>query len=181
MCMPKITKAQRYEKLREQLADLKAGKEVARRKMEVALTATQLKAIDSRWNKQLKLREKVKARTKAQQQAAGYKTIREVQIEVYAEALDAQDPLTILQKELSDKETKRAKIYMKSYTTARKEGKEKYQSESIANNDLTRAHLRRYDGVDNTYKNKRDKEVFELEAQLKKQLGIKDSEDEEDT
>jgi hypothetical protein len=181
MCMPKLTEAQRYEKLREQLTALKAGKEVEARKMKTILTDVQLKAINDKWKEQLDLREKVKAKTKEQQQAAGYKSKRDVQIEVYEDAVHALDPLAVLQKELKDKEVKRAKIYMKSYTTARKEGKEKYQSESIANNDLTRAHLRRYDGVDNKYRNKRDKEVFELEAQLKKQLGIKDSEDEEDT
>ena len=100
MCMPKLTDAQRYEKLREQLADLKAGKEVVRRKMEVVLSPAQLKAIDDQWAEQQKLRAKVKARTKEQQQAAGYKTIREVHIEVYEEAVNAQNPLTILQKEL---------------------------------------------------------------------------------
>ena len=45
MCMPKVTEAQRHEKLREQLADLKAGKEVSQRKMNVALTPTQLNEI----------------------------------------------------------------------------------------------------------------------------------------
>ena len=123
MCMPKLTDAQRYEKLREQLADLKAGKEVVRRKMEVVLSPAQLKAIDDQWDEQQKLRAKVKARTKEQQQAAGYKTIREVHIEVYEEAVNAQNPLTILQKELHSKETKRAKIYLDTYFDA----KGKYQ------------------------------------------------------
>ena len=181
MCMPKLTDAQRYEKLREQLADLKAGKEVVRRKMEVVLSPAQLKAIDDQWAEQQKLRAKVKARTKEQQQAAGYKTIREVHIEVYEEAVNAQNPLTILQKELHSKETKRAKIYLDTYFDATKKGIPRNQADSMANNDLTRAHLQRYDGANNSFRNKRDKEVFETEQALKKQLGIKDAHDEDET
>ena len=181
MCMPKLTDAQRYEKLREQLADLKAGKEVVRRKMEVVLSPAQLKAIDDQWAEQQKLRAKVKARTKEQQQAAGYKSKRDIQIEVYEDACNALNPFTILQKEMKDAEIRRAKIYMKSYTTARKEGKEIYQSESIANNDLTRAGLERYDGASNRHVSKRDREIAEGEAALKKMLGIKDIDDEDYT
>ncbi len=71
---------------------------------------------------------------------------------------------------------------MDSYGNAREDGKEKHQAENIANNDLTRAGLERYDrqkmiqGL-----NKRDREVFKLEEQLKKQLGINDDEEEDYT
>lgn len=176
--MPKLTDAQRYKKSREQLADLKAGKEVVRRKMEVVLSPAQLKAIDDQWDEQQKLRAKVKARTKEQQQAAGYKTIREVHIEVYEEAVNAQNPLTILQKELKDADIRRAKIYMKSYTTARKEGKEIDQADRIANNDVTRAGLERYDRQRQLQGlTKRDREIYLMEEQLKKTLGINDDDE----
>ena len=181
MYMPKVTETQRHEKLREQLADLKAGKEVSQRKMNVALTPTHLNEIDVRWNAQLELRDKVKARTKEQQQAAGYKTKREVQIEVYEEAINELNPTAMLRRELDDLEKRRAKIFMKHYTQARKDGKEIAQAESMANNELTRAHIRRYDGADNSFRNKRDKEVNEMELALKKMLGIKDESDEDDT
>ena len=55
------------------------------------------------------------------------------------------------------------------------------QAKNIANNDLTRAGLARIDGAKHVYQSKRDKEVFELEEQLKKQLGIKDIHDEDET
>ena len=180
--MPKLTDAHIYEKLREQLADLKAGKEVEARKMKTILSDAQLKAIDDKWDKQQKLRAKVKARTKQQQIDAGYKSKREVQIEVYEKAVKDQNPLTILQKEMHKAEVRRAKIFMDSYGNAREYGKEKHQAENIANNDLTRAGLERYDrqkmiqGL-----NKRDREVFKLEEQLKKQLGINDDEEEDYT
>ena len=64
---------------------------------------------------------------------------------------------------------------------ATKKGIPRNQADSMANNDLTRAHLQRYDGANNSFRNKRDKEVFETEQALKKQLGIKDTHDEDDT
>ena len=87
----------------------------------------------------------------------------------------------MLRRELDDLEKRRAKIFMKHYTQARKDGKEIAQAESMANNELTRAHIRRYDGADGSFNNKRDKEVNEMEAALKKMLGIKDAGEEDDT
>ena len=126
--MPKLTDALIFEKLREQLADLKAGKEVEARKMKTILSDAQLKQIDDKWNEQQKLRAKVKARTKQQQIDAGYKSKREVQIEVYEEAVKEQNPLTILQKEMRKADVRRAKIFMDSYGNARKNGKDKLSS-----------------------------------------------------
>jgi hypothetical protein len=66
---------------------------------------------------------------------------------------------------------------MESLSKALKEGKTSTQAKSIANNDLTRAGLARIDGTKQSYLNKRDKEVFELEEQLKKKLGINEHDD----
>ena len=84
-------------------------------------------------------------------------------------------------KKLRDAEVKQARIYMDSLSKALKDGKTTEQAKNIANNDLTRAGLARIDGVKHGYQSKRDKEVHELEAQLKKQLGIKDTHDEDET
>ena len=71
---------------------------------------------------------------------------------------------------------------MDSINQSLKDGKTTEQAKNIANNDLTRAGLARMDGQSiNQYLNKRDKEVHEMEAQLKKQLGIKDIHDEDET
>jgi predicted phage gp36 major capsid-like protein len=86
--MPKVDDIQKIQKLNQQLADLKSDKEVEARKMKAVLSTAQQKAIKDKWNAQLKLRDEVKARTKEQQQAAGYKSKREVQIEVYEDAIN---------------------------------------------------------------------------------------------
>jgi hypothetical protein len=179
--MPKVDELQKYEKLQEQLADLKEGKEVATRKMNVVLDEKQLKAIDDAWAEQQQLRKTTKARTKQQQIDAGYKSKRDVQIEVYEQAIKDMDITAILRKKLDDLELRRTKIYLDSYFNATRDDKTRHQAESIANNDLKRAGMRRYDGVDNAYNSKRDKEIAEGEAALKKMLGIKDADEEDET
>jgi hypothetical protein len=182
MHMPKVDDIQKIQKLNQQLADLKSDKEVEARKMKAVLNTAQQKAIKDKWDAQLKLRDEVKARTKEQQQAAGYKSKREVQIEVYEEAINDLDPIKAFEKKLLDLEVRQMRIYMDSISEALKEGKTNEQAKSIANNNLTRAGLARMDRQRvNQHLNKRDKEVFELEEQLKKQLGIKDIHDEDET
>jgi len=179
--MPKLENIHLIERLRERLADLKADKEVAPRELRALLNEEQIKAIDDAWAYQQQLRKTTKARTKEQQIELGYKSKRDIHIEVYEKAISELDVASVLQNQLKKLEVKRAKTYLDEYFGATKKEITRHQADSMANNALTRAHLRRYDGVDNTYRNKRDKEVFELEEQLKKQLGIKDSEDDSDT
>lgn len=179
--MPKIDELQKYEKLQEQLADLKEGKEVAARKMNVVLDEKQLKAIDDAWAHQQQLRKTTKARTKQQQIDAGFKSKRDIHIEIYEQAIKDMDITAILRRKLDDLELKRTKIYLDSYFDATRDEKTRYQAESIANNTLKRAGMRRYDSVDNAYNNKRDKEIADSEAALKKMLGIKDIDEEDET
>ncbi len=74
------------------------------------------------------------------------------------------------------------RIYMDSISEALKDGKTQEQAKSIANNNLTRAGLARMDGQRvNQYLNKRDKEIAEGEAALKKMLGIKNADEEDET
>ena len=175
--MPKVDELQKYEKLQEQLADLKNGKEVAARKMNVVLDEKQLNAIDDAWTHQQQLRQTVKARTKQQQIDAGFKSKRDIHIEIYEQAIKDLDPVTLIEKELRDAEIRQAKIYMSSLNKAIEEGKTQEQAKKIANNNLTRAGLARVDGIKRRFQSQRDKEVFALEAQLKKMLGIKEHDD----
>ena len=181
MCMPKLEDIHLIERLRARLADLKADKEVALRELRALLNEEQIKAIDDAWAYQQQLRKTTKARTKEKQIELGYKSKRDIHIEVYENAISELDVASVFQNQLKKLEVKRAKTYLDEYFAATKKGIPRYQAESIANNALTRAHLRRYDGADNKYRNKRDKEIAEMESSLKKQLGIKDDEEDSDT
>ena len=181
MCMPKLDNTHIADRLRERLADLKSDKEVAAREIKKLLNKEQLKAVEEEKAKQKKLKKEKIARTKEQQKEFGYKSIRDIYIDAYEQAINDLDEVGAWNKKLRDAEVKQARIYMDSLSKALKDGKTTEQAKNIANNDLTRAGLVRMDGVKHGYQSKRDKEVHELEAQLKKQLGIKDTHDEDET
>lgn len=181
MCMPKLDNTHIADRLRERLAELKSDKEVAAREIKKLLNKEQLKAVEEEKAKQKKLRKEKTARTKEQQKEFGYKSIREIYIEAYENAINELDEVGAWNKKLREAEVRQARIYMDSISDALKDGKTIEQAKSIANNNLTRAGLARIDGTKHSYQSKRDKEVHELEAQLKKQLGIKDTHDEDET
>ena len=182
MCMPKLDNTHIADRLRERLADLKSDKEVAAREIKALLNKEQLKAVEAEKAKQKKLKKEKIARTKEQQKEFGYKSIREIYIEAYEKAIDELDEVGAWDKKLRDAEVRQMSIYMDSISEALKEGKTQEQAKSIANNNLTRAGLARMDGQRvNQYLNKRDKEIAEGEAALKKMLGIKDIHDEDET
>ncbi len=180
--MPKLDNTHIADRLRERLADLKSDKEVAAREIKALLNKEQLKVVEAEKAKQKKLKKEKIARTKEQQKEFGYKSIREIYIEAYEKAIDELDEVGAWDKKLRDVEVRQMRIYMDSISEALKDGKTQEQAKSIANNNLTRAGLARMDGQRvNQYLNKRDKEIAEGEAALKKMLGIKDADEEDET
>ena len=177
MCMPKLSDLHILEKLQKRLAELKANKEVAPRELRALLNEEQIKALDDAWTYQQQLRKTVKARNKQQQIDAGFKSKRDIHIEIYEQAIKDLDAVDLIEVELRNAEIRQARIYMDSLSKALKDGKTPTQAKSIANNNLTRAGLARLDGTKHSYQSKRDKEVFELEEQLKKKLGINEHDD----
>jgi hypothetical protein len=177
MRMPKLSDLHIFEKLQKRLAELKANKEVAPRELRALLNEEQIKALDDAWTYQQQLRKTVKAQTKQQQIDAGFKSKRNIHIEIYEQAIKDLDAVDLIEDELRNAEIRQARIYMDSISKALKDGKTPTQAKSIANNDLTRAGLARLDGTKHSYQSKRDKEVFELEEQLKKKLGINEHDD----
>jgi hypothetical protein len=176
--MPKLDNTHIADRLRERLADLKSDKEVAAREIKALLNKEQLKAVEAEKAKQKKLKKEKIARTKE----FGYKSIREIYIEAYEKAIDELDEVGAWDKKLQDAEVRQMRIYMDSISEALKDGKTQEQAKSIANNNLTRAGLARMDGQRvNQYLNKRDKEIAEGEAALKKMLGIKNADEEDET
>lgn len=172
--MPKLDGTHIHERLRQRLEQLKNGEEVARRELETLLTTQQIEAWDAAWNEQKRLRKAKRARTKEEEAALGWKSKREITIEAIEAALNqAYDGLLDeFDRLLYKQEVRAAKIFMESYSTAIKEGREKHSAWLLANNDLTRAGLRRADGKDRMPAglSERDKEIWHLEESIKKRL-----------
>jgi hypothetical protein len=154
--------------LNERLEKLRNGEEVAKREIEALLTDDQVAAMNAAWEAQQALRKQKRARTKEEEIALGWKTKREIQIEAYERAV-AQADTAMLEtlEELQHKASVRqAKIYSDSYFKATKEGKTPDVARNLANNDLTRAGLKRIDGQVVGHQSKRDREVWEMEQQI---------------
>ena len=98
MCMPKLDDIHLVDRLRERLAELKADKEVAPRELRALLNDEQIKAIDDAWVLQKQLRKTTKARTKEKQIELGYKSKRDIHIEIYEQAINELDIVGVFEK-----------------------------------------------------------------------------------
>ena len=166
--MPKLDALQTAERLQKQLDRLRLGEEVAVRDLRALLTEQQRNELDTAWLEQQQLRKQKRARTDVEQRALGWKTKREIQIHVVQVALAEieKNELSVLESKLADKEVRQAKIFLREFSTARKNGKD-YRSACLwANNELVRSGLKRIDGQETRGLSKRDKEVREMEERI---------------
>lgn len=164
--MPKLDGTHIAERLKERIAKLKNGEEVAARDLRALLTDEQTAALDVAKKAQQELKKIKRARTKEEEKALGWKSIREIHIESLEAALkDAEDDeLDAWKKRLRDAEIRQARIYFDTLDKEMTAGKELQTAKNKANNDLTRAGLRRLDGKIVGHLSKRDKEISELES-----------------
>jgi hypothetical protein len=164
--MPKLDGTHIAERLKERIAKLKNGEEVAARDLRALLTDEQTAALEVAKKAQQELKKNKRARTKEEEKALGWKSIREIHIEALEAALkDAEDDeLNAWEKRLRDAEIRQARIYFDTLDKEMTAGKELQTAKNKANNDLTRAGLRRMDGQIVGHLSKRDKEISELES-----------------
>ncbi len=167
--MPKLDGTHLPQRLADRLADLVAGKEVAKRDIEALLNDEQKAAMDAAWQHQQALRKVKRARTKEEEKELGWKTKREIHIEAYENAVKEaeEDVGDAFEDRLRKAGVRAAKIYLDTFFKARDEGKETYQAHLAANNELKRAHLER---VENERTNARDKEVWAMEDAIRAEI-----------
>lgn len=166
--MPKLDGTHIAERLKERIAKLKNGEEVAARDLRALLTDEQTAALDAAKKAQQELKKAKRARTKEEEKALGWKSIREIHIEALEAALkEAEaDEVGAWEKRMRDAEIRQARIYFDTLESEIRAGKELQTAKNKANNDLTRAGLRRMDGQIVGHLSKRDKEISELETAL---------------
>jgi len=168
--MPKLDGTHILQRLTERLAKLDAGEEIAAKEIRSLLTPEQQQELEDLWEEQQALRKAKRARTEAEEKALGWKTKREIRIEVFKRALATswegiESEFERLQAQAT---IRQAKIYFDEYNKAIAEGKEISVAKNRANNELTMAGLRRMDGKQvNRFMTARDKEVFKMEESLR--------------
>ncbi len=172
--MPKLNNLQLAERIRQRIAQLEADEEIAAKDVRALLTDAQHAELEAAWQRQQQLRKGKRATTEAQQKALGWKSKRELRIEAFTQAVAEleKDELKIVKELQLKSEVKRSRIYLETYFAERDKAVNKRQAENQANNALTRAGLLRMDGqtVGHLGLNKRDKEIWLMENELKQQM-----------
>ena len=170
--MPKLNTEQLMERMQKRIHQLELGEEVAAKDIKALLSTEQQQQLVDALAAQAELKKNKRARTDEEKQALGWKSIREVRLDVLRAALNAANDglLADYERRLKEKEVRQANIYLREYSEARKSNKEIFAAQGAANNALTRAALPRVDGQDVNSMSKRDREVFALEAQLKEHI-----------
>jgi hypothetical protein len=165
--MPKLDGTHILERLTKRIEQLEAGDEIADKEIRSLLNDAQRAELDSAWEQQQKLRKNKRARTEQEQQELGWKSKRQVRIEVLKAALTtAWDGIEEEFERLKDQaEIRGAKIYFDTLNKALKDGKDKSVATNLANNAMTRAGLRRMDGqaIGLQGLTKRDREIRAME------------------
>lgn len=181
--MPELDKGQILDRLRNRLEELRQGLDVAARDVRALLTREQIAAMDSAWAEQQVLRKGKRARTKEEEAVLGWRSKRNIQIEAYERAIEEGERgfLQDMRDELKRVEVRRARVYLDAYFEALKEHQgNRHIAENIANNDLTRAGLRRFDEAMRIPEKqlKRDRELREMEERIIRHLKSQMSPDE---
>ena len=170
--MPQLNTEQLMERIQKRIHQLELGEEIAVKDIKALLNAEQQQQLADALAAQVELKKIQRVRTDEEKQALGWKSIREVRLDVLRAALTAANDglLEDYERRLKEKEVRQADIYLREYSEARKADKSVFAAQGAANNALTRAALPRVDGQDVNRISKRDREVFALEAQLKERI-----------
>ena len=173
--MPKYQAEHLIQSLQRRIKQLENAKLLEARDINVLLNKKQKQDLKNNWSKQQALRKIHKPpKTEKDKKSIGWKTIREVRLEILNEALvEANEGLLeSFEKRLKNAEVKRAKIYTKKYFNNIKNSVDIITSISRANNELTKHGLQRIDRMQHNKFSlrKRDKEINEIEDALRKKF-----------
>jgi len=168
--MPKLNVTHLVGRIQERIEQLERGDALEARDINALLTKEQQQALKDSWTKQKALRKIHKPpKTYEEVQKIGWKTIREVRLEIYKQALqEAQDGVGDgIEKLLHQSEVKAARVFMDAFSKAKDEDKNAWSAGNIA---LRRNGFNRIDGQSYSYSNKRDREVNEMEDILRQRM-----------
>lgn len=176
--MPKLNPTHLPERLKSRIEQLERGEALEARDINALLNEQQQKTLADAWAAQQVLRKQHKPpKTDAEKVQLGWKTIREVRLDIYRQALaEAYNGLVDGIEELQQqREIKAARVFMDAFSEAGKTGKNAWSAGNIA---LTRAGFNRVDGLSNRGLTKRDREIRAMEDALRGQFEAEMTDDE---
>ena len=160
--MPKLNITNLIERIGQRITDLEDGMSIEARDINVLLNEQQRNDLKEAWEAQQALRKLSKPpKTEEEKNQIGWKTIREVRLEVYKRALIEARTSTLqsLRDEQQKKEVRKAKVFLEGYFEANSKGKNALSAGNIA---ATRAGYGK-----KTAKSSRHEEMRQMEQTLK--------------
>ena len=167
--MPKLNVTHLVGRIQERIEQLERGDALEARDINALLTKEQQQELKDAWTVQQALRKIHKPpKTNEEAQKIGWKTIREVRLEIYKQALqEAQDGVGDgMEKLLHQSEVKAARVFLNAYFNA-KEGTSKWSAGNIA---LRRNGFNRIDGQNFSNGDKRSREMNEWEDSMREKM-----------
>ncbi|MBU3547499.1 hypothetical protein [Polynucleobacter sp. P1-05-14] len=167
--MPKLNITHLVGRIQERIGQLERGDALEARDINALLTKEQQQALKDAWTVQQALRKIHKPpKTNEEAQKIGWKTIREVRLEIYKQALqEAQDGMGDgIEKLLHQSESKAARVFLDAYFNA-KEGTSKWSAGNIA---LRRNGFNRIDGQSYSNGDKRSREMNAWEDSMREKM-----------
>jgi len=168
--MPKLNITHLVGRIQERIEQLERDEALEARDFESLLTDEQIKQYKQAWQHQKDLRTIHKPpKTEEKKRLIGWKTIREVRLEIYKQALqEAQDSVSDGMEKLQyQSEVKAARVFLEAFSKAKEEEKNAWSAGNIA---LRRNGFNRIDGQSYSYNNKRDREIKEMEDSLRQRM-----------
>jgi hypothetical protein len=168
--MPKLNITHLQERLAKRIEQLERGDALEARDINALLNDKQQQALKTAWATQQALRKQyTQPKTPAEIQAIGWRTIREVRIDIYRQALTAaQNGLVDGFEQLQQQsEVKASRIFLDAYFKASAENKNTLSAANIA---LTRSGYNKVNATSSKFVSKRDKLVNEMEEILLKKF-----------
>lgn len=168
--MPKLDKTHLERRIRDQIEKLESGKDIILRDVKAVLSKASLTKIDVEWEKQKQLRKAHRPRNSAEKTKLGWKEKRDLYLDALnAELSDAKEGMAeAWRHKVEQANVRQAKIYFEALNEAEQRQMTPQSAKSFANNELTRAGLRRMDGQEVGHANKRSREMAELEDTLRR-------------
>jgi len=170
--MPKLNTLQIFERLENQINQMRNGEALALRDIKAILgwVGDEYVAwIDEEKDRQRELKKKHRKPTEQEKAELGIRTAQEILMEAQQRAMKHLRSVMLdeLEKEQKEKEHRQARKFLAAYSEARNEDKDSDSAWLWANNELTRANLPRVDGIKVSTDSRRDKEVWTMEDGLK--------------
>ena len=167
--MPKLNVTHLVGRIQERIDQLERGDALEARDINALLTKEQQQELKDAWTKQQALR-KIHKPPKSIEETnkIGWKTIREVRLEIYKQALqEAQDGLIDGIEKLQHKsEANAARVFLDAYFNA-KEGTNKWSAGNIA---LRRNGFSMIDGQNFSNSDKRSREMNKWEDSMREKM-----------